>query len=205
MATVLEYVQMSAVVYARTKQNTMVVPDGWTQDRVVVDHPVTGFSAGVFVKGNEVVIGFTGTNEIVKDFLNANIPAALGLASAQVVQAAELVMDAIRTHPGASISFTGHSLGGGLASVMAVLFDRPATIFDAAPFELSARNPDTLNQLGLLLAPGWVRITSITKAAACTACADTAPSAAGMLATRKSCSNHSFVPVKPMTTSLPLT
>ncbi|WP_157769433.1 lipase family protein [Xanthomonas campestris] len=38
----------------------------------------------------------------------------------------------------AKTSFTGHSLGGGLASLMAVYFDKKAIVFDQAPFELSA-------------------------------------------------------------------
>ncbi|WP_291142390.1 putative Ig domain-containing protein [Hydrogenophaga sp.] len=39
------------------------------------------------------------------------------------------------------ISFTGHSLGGGLAANMAVWYDKPATTFAAAPFEVNATNP----------------------------------------------------------------
>lgn len=34
----------------------------------------------------------------------------------------------------ADISFTGHSLGGGLASLMSVWFDRPSIVFAPAPF-----------------------------------------------------------------------
>ena len=57
---------------------------------------------------------------------------------------------------GSNITFTGHSLGGGLASVMAVWYNRPAVVFDEAPFELTAISPV---QLGLvrafLLAKGY--------------------------------------------------
>ncbi|WP_371256958.1 hypothetical protein [Ottowia sp. oral taxon 894] len=42
------------------------------------------------------------------------------------------------------ISFTGHSLGGGLASNMAVWFNRPATTFAEAPFEAAVNNPATI-------------------------------------------------------------
>jgi RTX calcium-binding nonapeptide repeat (4 copies) len=45
---------------------------------------------------------------------------------------------------GNNISFTGHSLGGGLASNMAVWFGRPATTFAEAPFEISAVNPTAI-------------------------------------------------------------
>ena len=44
-------------------------------------------------------------------------------------------------NPGADITFTGHSLGAGLASVMSVWFNRPASVFADAPFELTALNP----------------------------------------------------------------
>ncbi|WP_439588563.1 calcium-binding protein, partial [Hydrogenophaga sp.] len=44
-------------------------------------------------------------------------------------------------HDPSKISFTGHSLGGGLAANMAVWYDRPATTFAAAPFEANTINP----------------------------------------------------------------
>ena len=43
-------------------------------------------------------------------------------------------------YPDAIISFTGHSLGGGLASIMAVFFNKNATVFDLAPFKNSVIN-----------------------------------------------------------------
>ena len=42
---------------------------------------------------------------------------------------------------GSNITFSGHSLGGGLASVIATWFNRPAVVFDEAPFQLTAANP----------------------------------------------------------------
>lgn len=49
------------------------------------DDAITGFSAGAYRNGNEVVISFAGTNETAwKDFLVANIPAGIGLSSAQL-------------------------------------------------------------------------------------------------------------------------
>ncbi len=162
MATREEFVQISGRVYARTDENTMFVPLGWEQLDWLRDDPVTGFSAGVYSNGTEIVIGFTGTNEgQVADFLLGNIPAALGLSSAQVVQAAALVIKVMREHPDVGISFTGHSLGGGLAAVMAVLFDRQATTFDPAPFELTARNPATLEALRDMLATSGYRNSTL--------------------------------------------
>jgi Ca2+-binding RTX toxin-like protein len=145
MADLLDYAQLSGRVYFRTDENRTPIPNGWTELSWIGDDPNTGFSAGAYRKGNEVVISFTGSNEsLIKDFRVANIPAAKGSGSPQILQSMTYVMQIMASNPGCVFSFTGHSLGGGLASVMAVFFDQPATIFDSAPFELSARNPKVL-------------------------------------------------------------
>ncbi|MDP2976853.1 MAG: hypothetical protein Q8N45_11665, partial [Anaerolineales bacterium] len=148
MAELLQYAQLAGRVYNRTPENRTPVPDGWSELNWQKDDGVSGFSAGAYRKGNEVVISFTGTNETMwKDFAVANIPAGWGLSSAQITQAMTFVLDTMKANPGTTITLTGHSLGGGLASVMAVFFDLQATIFDPAPFELSARNPVVLGGL----------------------------------------------------------
>ena len=75
----------------------------------------------------------------VNDFINANMPLSLGKDSPQAHESA-LLYEEVQTRfgTGANISFTGHSLGGGLAGLMAVWFDRPAIVFDPAPFESAA-------------------------------------------------------------------
>lgn len=145
MTTIEESALLANRVYSRTQRNRSPIPNGWTEVEWHRDNAVTGFSAGVYKKGNEVVIAFTGTNEkMALDFGVANIPAAIGLPSPQVIQAIELYMRVKRAYPNDHISFAGHSLGGGLASMMAVFFDRPATIFDPAPFQLGAVSPVAL-------------------------------------------------------------
>lgn len=140
-----EYAQLSTRVYPRTDENSIPVPAGWTELQRTGNASLSGFAAGVYQNGNDIVIAYTGTNEKqAVDFLLANIPAGLSIPSAQVTEAMLLYFQVKQQHPTANITFTGHSLGGGLASLMAVFFDRPATIFDPAPFETTARNLSTL-------------------------------------------------------------
>ena len=142
-----EYAQLAARVYATTPKNELEIPSGWSIVGTLMKDQSDGFSAGVFRKGsNEIVIAYTGTNaDKLTDILAANVPAALGFYSSQVLKAMKLYIDTRIANPTASISFTGHSLGGGLASLMAVYFGKPATTFDAAPFQASAVSADAFN------------------------------------------------------------
>ena len=63
----------------------------------------------------------------------------------QAVEAAKVYSRVRADNPSAQITLTGHSLGGGLASIVAVWFDVDAVVFDEAPFELTARNPIAIN------------------------------------------------------------
>ena len=141
-----EYAQLAARVYATTDTNVLEIPSGWSIDCNLIKDQSDGFSAGVFRKGaNEIVIAYTGTNaDKLTDILAANVPAALGFYSSQVLKVMKLYIETRLANPTASITFTGHSLGGGLASLMAVYFGKPATTFDAAPFQASAVKPGLL-------------------------------------------------------------
>ena len=140
-----EYAQLAARVYATTAANILVRPSGWDIDGELIKDQSDGFSAGVFKKGNDIVIAYTGTNaDKLTDTRAANAPAALGFASTQVLKAMKLYIETKIANPTANITFTGHSLGGGLASLMAVYFGKSATTFDAAPFQASAVNAGLL-------------------------------------------------------------
>lgn len=93
-----------------------------------------------FTNGTEIVISYAGTDfsDFTGDWLEANIPLAFGLSSDQLRQAALYYLQVKDANPGATISFTGHSLGGGLAALMGVFFDEKAVTFDQAPFANSA-------------------------------------------------------------------
>ncbi len=132
--------------------NRIAAPPGWTQIAASPssgpsDDPITGFSAVAYRgPGGAIVIAYAGTNvesKLDNDWLQANVPAALGAYSPQVLQAAQFYWQVLnRPDVGLAnkgqITFTGHSLGGGLASLMAAYFALPATTFDTAPFQLSA-------------------------------------------------------------------
>jgi len=152
--TNIDYELLSLNVYDASVKNKTPVLDGWTQ-LVWQSDDVLGFSAGAYRNGGEVVIAYAGTNETL-DWLSGN-SAALGLPAAQVFDAMRFYLDVKAANPDAtSFSFTGHSLGGGLASLMAVFFDKQATVFDEAPFQLTAIDPLILSALEVsLLATGY--------------------------------------------------
>ena len=142
MATTQEYALLSLLAYpVRLEENAPRLPgNDWTMLESAPDN-VLGLAYSVFRRAGtgEVVIAYTGTNNSVGDFVTDGA-AAVGLPDWQIANAA-LVYQQVKQKYGNNITLTGHSLGGGLASVMAVWFDRPAVVFDAAPFQLTAANP----------------------------------------------------------------
>lgn len=138
MPTTLQYMQFSLGVYAASVKNFVDPPAGWTRTNWQPDM-ISGFSAGTFVSGSEVVISFTGTNNFPADQANWLIGAGLPLP--QIFDAIDYYFSVKAAYPNANITFTGHSLGAGLASLLAVYFNKQATVFDEAPFQLAALNP----------------------------------------------------------------
>lgn len=143
MPTDQEYAVMASAVYGGVSPNVLEAPPGWSM--ALFDNGLAsfGFKYGVFMKGDEVVIAYAGTDPGAVDWVSnavigAGLPVPTQLEQAAVVFAA--VTDYVQAqNSNATISFTGHSLGGGLASVMAVWFDKPAVVFAPAPFENAVR------------------------------------------------------------------
>lgn len=163
MTSPTDYALLANAVYQdiRSEKNAPVLPTGWTRLNPTLfgltDHPDSrGFSAAVFQNGSQIVISYEGTNpdvfseDGIRDW-KANIALFLGKPANQLESAALLYarVKAAYPDPDVDISFTGHSLGGGLAGLMAVYFGRPATVFDPAPFQsaASAANAQTLKTL----------------------------------------------------------
>ena len=143
MATTIEYALMAGASYISTRPdiNKFPIPQGWVAVTIPphFQDDATGFEAISFQRGNEIVIAYAGTNpsDISGDIV-ANIGLATGVGSDQLRLAAQYYLQVQAVNPGATISFTGHSLGGGLAALMGVFFGKQAVTFDQAPFANSA-------------------------------------------------------------------
>ncbi|HJT98348.1 MAG TPA: Mbeg1-like protein [Rhodanobacteraceae bacterium] len=99
-------------------------------DPASLDDPSTGFRAAIYENADgQKVLAFAGTRE-GKDWY-ADGTQALGLPTAQYSQAVALATQA-KAAFGDSMVVTGHSLGGGLASIASVATDSAAVTFNAA-------------------------------------------------------------------------
>lgn len=183
MPTTLEYMKFSLNVYSASPlENIIGVPFGWTRIDWQPDM-TSGFSAGTFVNGNEVVISYTGTNDFLLDTtLGWTIGA--GLPMPQIFDAIDYYFEVKAAHPNANIIFSGHSLGAGLASLMAVYFNKSATVFDEAPFQLAALNPVVTDAVA-----AWM----LTKGYSDNAFSDYILSAGALALTRESAINHYYL------------
>ena len=154
MTTEIEYALMAGASYFDTRRpaNRFPTPLNWLS----FNHQAgdSGFEAISFTNGTEIVISYAGTypTDIFGDqATNIGLGTGLGSAQAQLLQAAEYYLQVRAANPGANITLTGHSLGGGLAALMGVFFGKVAVTFDQAPFansaEKSVLRPDAAGHL----------------------------------------------------------
>jgi hypothetical protein len=151
MATQLELALMAGGAYVSTRSdiNRLPTPASWVKLTGDPDK-VTGFEAVAFIKEGsslltspEIVISYSGTdpnnsNPLTTPDGKTNTALAGGGWAEQLLQAAQYYLDIKAANPNATITLTGHSLGGGLAALVAVFFDVHAQTFDQAPFANSA-------------------------------------------------------------------
>lgn len=132
----------------RPDKNKFPIPNGWGKTTFWhTQNPNSGFEAVSFIKDGKIVISFTGTNG--SGDWTTNFALADGNFCDQLLDAAKYYLDikalyATAENPNPDITFTGQSLGGGLASLMAVFFNVKAVTFDQAPFRASADDIPTV-------------------------------------------------------------
>ncbi|PSQ16495.1 hypothetical protein BRD00_10920 [Halobacteriales archaeon QS_8_69_26] len=107
-------------------------PEGW--ERVEnFENSESGFFAALYRNPatDETVLAFRGSNPLeLADWTEANLPNALNQPSKQYRRAIELANDVASEYE--NVTFTGHSLGGGLASAASMATGREAVTFNAA-------------------------------------------------------------------------
>jgi hypothetical protein len=137
---------MAGVAYRSTRKekNRFPIPteSGWAEkpgSHRSLDY--CGFEAISFQRGNEIVISFAGTydGDLTGDVAN-DATLAFGDPGPQLREAALYFCQMKAANPNATITLTGHSLGGGLAALIGVFFDVRAVTFDQAPFRNAALN-----------------------------------------------------------------
>lgn len=127
-----------------TRVSDEVMDDAGIRPNELID-PETGFQAAIYTDGNgQVVVAFAGTDPAsIDDWIN-NAQQGVGLNSEQYDQAIALGQKAVDAFGQGNVVFTGHSLGGGLASATSLATGSPAVTFNAAGI-----GPETLAQLGI--------------------------------------------------------
>jgi hypothetical protein len=138
----IDCAMMAGAVYVSNRDpiNQLPVPPGWALVNYESD-PSSGFEAASFTDGSQIVISYAGTEPLSWDDWVTNGALAYGAGATQLDQAADFYLKTVAANPGVPIGFTGHSLGGGLASLMAVFFNKQAVTFDQAPFAMSETIP----------------------------------------------------------------
>lgn len=155
MTTEIEYALLAGASYYDTRAgiNRFPLPQGWSYVSRVLQDGATGFEAAAFTNGTDLVISYAGTYDKSIMDLATDVSLAEGYGATQLLQAAAYYLDVRAANPGANITLTGHSLGGGLASLVSVFFHVPATTFDQAPFANSAQSNSLLSNPFNILTP----------------------------------------------------
>ncbi|MFH1496020.1 MAG: hypothetical protein ABIG70_14645, partial [Pseudomonadota bacterium] len=158
MNDTIDYALMAGAAYDNTRKNPNKIPYPEASDwKLLKDYEhrisiATGFEGAAFIKDKNIVVSIAGTFPGLLDF-GADLLLGGGVVEGQLIAAAVYYQDIKKVYPesdGFKYTFTGHSLGGGLAALMGVFFNKPAVTFDPAPFRFSATMANAL-QLGRTL------------------------------------------------------
>lgn len=102
-------------------------------DPASLEDPSTGFRAAIYQnQQGQYVVAYAGTDPSELPDLGADASQAFGLGAKQYNQAISLAKKAEVEFGDGNVVFTGHSLGGGLASAAALATDASAVTFNSA-------------------------------------------------------------------------
>ncbi len=94
------------------------------------DREAIGFKAALFVKGDDYILAFSETDATSLANWKANFLQAFGFESGQYTRGINVAIAVYNRY--SNVSFTGHSLGGGIALAASVVTGGPAIVFNAA-------------------------------------------------------------------------
>lgn len=136
--------------WTEVSHDDLIAEHGWDPE-VRLDVPDSQFSATVFTDGEgNYVLAYRGTADGVEDWItNFEQGAGQATTSGEFEVLAPMVAQEFKTALGdgpspGNLAITGHSQGGGLATVGSLVTGIPAVTFDA-----SGIHPDTMDRLGL--------------------------------------------------------
>jgi hypothetical protein len=173
----LDYALMAgeAYFYKRNELNRISVPQGASLLGGGLDGKqlASGFEARAYDYNGKIVISFAGTyfpdrflsglisgsvtnndQAGLKDWV-ANVQLGAGGLDSQLRDAALYYQQIKTANPGKEVVFTGHSLGGGLAALMGVFFNKEVITFDPAPFRNTATEANAAKLKNYLATQGF--------------------------------------------------
>ncbi len=147
----LEYSELATNCYS---DQPNAAGNGWAYQDELRNDRHTGYFGKIFTRGNEIAICYAGTDDIPD--IGADVFQGLVGGGAEYDLAIEDAMKIIDApaNQGKEIIFVGHSLGGGLATAAAAVFQRSAVTFNAAgvhPWTVSEHGRGTLDNINQLV------------------------------------------------------
>jgi hypothetical protein len=118
-----------AMLSRHTYGDSEVLPKGYTLQESFPDYRSGGL-ANLYSNGTRNVLAYAGTELLSGGNWFSNFMQAFGFKSPQYVWGLGLAVDLSAEL--SNLSFTGHSLGGGIASAAAIVTGRVANVFNAA-------------------------------------------------------------------------